>query len=182
MPALTNSQITDEIRTELEVTRTAFHTLFATLSESDWRRPSHNPGWTNGEILTHMLFGFILLLVLLPLTRWWGRLPSASSKPFAWLLNALTGPFHWFNALGARMQARVFTYHRIGRWYDRIHAALLQKVESINDEEWAHGMYYPTRWDAQFTEFMTLEKLCHYPVVHFNFHREQIAISGGKND
>jgi hypothetical protein len=36
-------------------------------------------------------------------------------------------------------------------------------------------MYYPTKWDPNFEEFMTLEKLFHYPVTHFNFHLTQIA-------
>ena len=35
-------------------------------------------------------------------------------------------------------------------------------------------MYYPTRWDPNFEEFMTLEHLIRYPVVHLRFHRKQI--------
>ncbi len=73
------------------------------------------------------------------------------------------------------MQARVFTHERIGELYDRVNAMLLRKVASIRDEEWEHGMYYPTRWDPNFSEFMTLEKLFHYPVAHFNFHLNQIS-------
>jgi len=56
-----------------------------------------------------------------------------------------------------------------------VYASLLKKAASIKDGEWERGMYYPTRWDANFSEFMTLEKLFHYPVIHFNFHRDQIA-------
>jgi hypothetical protein len=166
----------ESIRSELESARTSFHALLARLSEEDVRRQSLNPGWTNGEILTHMLFGFIVVNVLLPLTRTWGKLPKGSSKPFAMLLNAITKPFNWVNALGARMQGKVFTYPRLGKLYDRIHASLLKQVASIKDEEWQHGMYYPTRWDSNFSEFMTLEKLLQYPVVHYNFHRNQLAL------
>ncbi len=36
-------------------------------------------------------------------------------------------------------------------------------------------MYYPTRWDANFGEFMTVEELFRYPVTHFNYHLGQIA-------
>lgn len=136
---------------------------------------SHNPGWTNGEILAHMTFGFIVINVLLPMARLWGRLPKASSKWFAWLLNVVTGPFNWVNALGARFQSRVFNYERIGKVYDWVHTSLLKQVDSIKDDEWQHGMYYPTKWDSNFDEFMTLEKLFHYPVIHFNFHLNQIA-------
>lgn len=172
----TNSTLIREtIRTELEATRETFHALLNSLTEESMHGRSHNPGWTNGEILAHMTFGFIVINVLLPMARLWGRLPKGSSKWFAWLLNAFTGPFNWFNALGARGQGRVFTRKRIGTIYDRIYFSLLRQVDSIRDDEWQHGMYYPTKWDSNFDEFMTLEKLFHYPVIHFNFHLNQIA-------
>jgi len=109
------------------------------------------------------------------MARIWGRLPKGSSKWFAWLLNVFTGVFNWFNMLGARGQGKVFTYQRIGKIYDRVCFSLLRKIDSIKDDEWEHGMYYPTKWDSNFDEFMTLEKLFYYPVIHFNFHVEQIA-------
>ena len=167
----------EAIYLELEAAHSAFHSLLATLSEEDLRRQSLNPGWTNGEILAHMLFGFIVVNALLPMTRMWGRLPKSSSKPFAALLNASTRPFNWVNAWGARMQGKVFTYQRLGKIYDWVYRSLMKQVRSIKAEEWQRGMYYPTRWDSNFSEFMTLEKLFHYPVIHFNFHRGQISPS-----
>ena len=163
------------IRAELEATRTAFHALLASLSENDLRQPSHNPGWANGEILAHMLFGFIVLNALLPMARFWGYLPPRFSKPLAWLLNAFTGPFNWLNAVGARLQARIFTCQRLGKLYDLALLSLNRQIDSIQGDEWGHGMYYPTRWDSNFSDFMTIESLLHYPVIHFNFHRRQIA-------
>ena len=160
---------------QLNAARVGFHVLLNSLSEQDYRKQSLNPGWTNGEILAHMTFGFIIVNVLLPMARVWGRLPKGSSKWFAGLLNIFTGPFNWFNALGARGQGKVFTYERIGKIYDRAHDSLLKKINSIQDKEWEHGMYYPTKWDSNFDEFMTLEKLFYYPVTHFNFHLTQIA-------
>lgn len=174
MTQTNDATVPESIRAELESTRSTFHALLESLSEEDSRRPSLNPGWTNGEILAHILFGFIILNALLPMARLWGRLPKGSSKPFAWLLNISTGPFNWFNALGARMQGKVFTYQRIGKLCDSVCASLLKKVASIQDEEWEHGMYYPTQWDGNFSDFMTLEKIFRYPVIHFNFHRNQI--------
>jgi hypothetical protein len=73
------------------------------------------------------------------------------------------------------MQGRIFTRRRIGRIYDRTYFSLLRKLDSIAEDEWEHGMYYPTQWDSNFDEFMTLEKLFHYPVTHFQFHLGQIA-------
>ena len=163
------------IQTELESTRATFHTLLDSLSENDLRKKSHNPGWTNGEILAHMIFGFIILNALLPMARLWGLLPKRASKIFARVLNALTVPFNWVNGLGARLQAQVFTYNRIGKVYDWIYFSLVRQINLIKDDEWERGMYYPTHWDSNFSDFMTIEKLFHYPVIHFNFHLKQIA-------
>jgi len=112
---------------KLNAAHAEFHKLLDSLSEQDFQRQSLNPGWTNGEILAHMTFGFIIINVLLPMARLWGRLPKASSKPFAWLLNLFTSLFNWFNALGARGQGKVFTHQRIGKIYDRAYFSLLKK-------------------------------------------------------
>jgi len=120
------------------------------------------------------MFGFIILTALLPLARLWARLPKWTSKPFAWLLNAFTGPFNWINALGARGQARLFTYTRLGKIYDWANSQLMKQIDHIQDDEWERGMYYPTRWDPNFDEFMTIRELFRYPVKHFNFHLDQI--------
>ena len=165
----------DNILSELNATRAAFHTLLDSLSEQDFHRQSLNPGWTNGEIVAHVTFGFLIVNVLLPMARVWGRFPKSSSKPFAWLLDACTAPFNWINMLGARGQGRVFTHRRVAKIYDRVYSSLLKQANSIKENEWERGMYYPTRWDPNFSEFMTLEKLFHYPVNHFNFHLAQIA-------
>src|SRR5215207_10586978 len=165
----------DKIIGALNAAHTDFQHLLESLSEQDFKKQSHNPGWTNGEILAHMTFGFIVVNVLLPMARVWGRLPKSSSKWFAWVLNAITRPFNWVNALGARFQSKVFNYERVGKVYDWVHASLLKQIDSIKEDEWQHGMYYPTQWDSNFDEFMTLAKLFHYPVIHFNFHLKQIA-------
>jgi hypothetical protein len=165
----------DEILSQLARARDSFHSLLKSFSEQDFQKQSLNPGWTNGEILAHMTFGFIITDMTIPLTRLWGRLPKGSSKWFAWLLNVFTGPFNWINALGARGQGRVFTPQRIGNIYDRVYVSLVKKANSIKDDEWERGMYYPNKWDDNFEEFMTLEALFHYPVRHFSFHLTQIA-------
>ena len=167
--------IQEQILEELQTTHLAFHQLLDSLSAEEFDKQSLNPGWTNGEILAHMTFGFLIVNVLLPLARLWGRLPKGSSKWFASLLNAFTGPFNWINALGARGQGKLFTRERVGRIYDRSYFSLLKMIHSIKANEWEHGMHYPTKWDSNFSEFMTLEKLFHYPVIHFNFHLTQIS-------
>lgn len=165
----------EEIRTLYASTRAEFHALLASISEEDWDKQSLNSGWSNGEIFAHILFGFIILNVLLPMARLWGKFPKETSKPFAHFLNFMTKPFHWINALGARGQGKVFTYRRIGKIFDKVHASLLAKANTIEGNEWQKGMYYPTKWDPNFSDFMTLEKLLLYPVAHFKFHQNQIA-------
>jgi len=55
-----------EILKELETAQAQFQELLGTLSEDDFIKQSLNPGWTNGEILAHITFGFIVINVLLP--------------------------------------------------------------------------------------------------------------------
>ena len=54
-----------EIHAELEAAHTKFHSLLNSFSEQDFQKQSLNAGWTNGEILAHMTFGFIIVNVLL---------------------------------------------------------------------------------------------------------------------
>ena len=34
---------------------------------------------------------------------------------------------------------------------------------------------HPIQWDSNFGDFIMIEKLFHFPVIHFNFHLGQIA-------
>lgn len=165
----------EEIRTVYLLTRNEFHALLQSIAEEDWKKQSHNLGWSNGEIFAHILFGFIILNALLPMARLWGKLPKASSRPFAKFLNFITKPFNWINALGARGQGKVFTYRNVGRFFDNTVSSLISKANGIYIDEWPRGMYYPTKWDPNFSDFMTLEKLFLYPVAHFKLHKDQIA-------
>ena len=160
---------------DLAEVHAAFHALLDSLTDADLRQPSRNPGWTNGEVLYHMAFGFIILAALVPLVRFWGRVPRRYSKRFAWLLNSATGIFNWVNALGARGGGRIYTHRRIGRKFDRTYAAILRLVATTKADEWSLGMHYPTCRDSLFHDYMTLEDICRYPIAHFTFHLQQVA-------
>jgi len=175
MTSNNDKKTAESIRSELKSTHAAFHAILDSFSEEDLHHQSLNPGWTNNEILTHMVFGFVIVIALLPMVRMWGILPRKSSKWFAVMLNAFTLPFNWLNRLGARLQARVVSFKRIGPLFDRTYASILKRVDSIKNEEWQRGMYYPNRWDPNFNEFMTLEMIFHYPVKHFNLHIKQLS-------
>ena len=78
--AVNNPSTREILRGAHETTQITFHALLDSMTEDDLHRQSLNPGWTNGEILAHMMFGFIVINVLLPMARLWGRLPKGSSK------------------------------------------------------------------------------------------------------
>jgi hypothetical protein len=93
--------------------------------------------------MAHMVFGFVVVIALLPLTRLWGRLPKDSTRAFARMLNRFTGPFNSVNAFGARMQGRLFAPDRIGAVYDWAAGWLLKKATTIGDAEWERGSIIP---------------------------------------
>ncbi len=164
------------MRRELEDAEKSFYKLISSLSEKDLKKKSKNAGWTNGGILFHILFAYIIVSALIPLLRFFGRFPKSFSKNFANILNFGTSLFNWINALGARGGASVFNKKRLRNKASSIFDSLLKKIDSIEESDWKAGMYYPTKWDSLFDEYMTLEKLFHYPTKHFKFHLKQIRV------
>lgn len=162
------------LRSELEATRNAFHALLSSMNDEDLRKRSNNQGWTNGEILFHMTFAFMLLPALVLSLRMWGRLPKRFSKVFARFLNSMTVPFNAINALGARGGGRFYKRERLSKRFDKSVGSLFKLLDSTGNDVWTRGMFYPTRWEGLFDDYMTLEKLIHYPAAHFEFHRGQI--------
>jgi hypothetical protein len=163
------------LREEVQRARAEFHAIRSAIPEQDWRAPSLNPGWTNGEVMFHIALGFIVGARLIPMLRFWSRFPPGFSLLFAKLLNVLTPAFNVINAVGARGGARVYSQKRIGRRFDRACASILASLSRAPDDALSAGMYYPTRWDALFSDFMTLTDVVHFPVKHFRFHAHQLA-------
>lgn len=163
------------IRSELDATRAGFHALLDEITPENLARRSHNPGWTNGEVLFHITLGFILIPVLVPILRVFGRLPRRYSKTFAAVLNSGTRPFNAINGLGPRIGTKLLSGRRLGDQYDRSHRAILRIVDSLPDREWSRGMYYPTRWEPLFADYMLLEDVLRFPSLHFRFHQDQLS-------
>jgi mycothiol maleylpyruvate isomerase-like protein len=164
-----------ELVAKLEQARIDFHDVRSALSDTDWRAPSKNPGWTNGEVMFHVTLGFIVVSRLTQMMCLWARLPAGFSLVFAAVLNLATPVFNLVNAAGARGGARIYSRKRIGRRFDSAHASLLAIVARVPDDEWSGGMYYPTRWDSLFRDYMTLAEVVAYPVKHFRFHTRQLS-------
>jgi hypothetical protein len=164
------------VRAELREAGAAFHALLDSASDEDLRRRSSGTRWTNEQLLYHMLFGYIVVLALLPLVRLFGRLPPGASRAWARLLNASTRPFDVINYWGAVGGARVYDHRRMGAKFDRTVAALSRRLDAERDTELARTMHFPVRWDPFFADTMTLEDVYRYPTRHFDFHRAQLSL------
>lgn len=164
------------VHEDMERARTVFHQLLDEASEEDLRRPSNGTRWTNKQLLFHMLLGYLIMWALLTLVRVFDKLPVRVSRAFAWLLNAVTAPFDVVNFLGSWLGGTVLGRHRMAAMFDRVIAFLHRRLDSETDADLARGMYYPTRWDPFFQDFMTLEDVYRFPTQHFDFHLQQLTL------
>ena len=81
----------------MEQARKEFRRLLDGATAADLRRPSDETKWTNQQLLFHMLFGYLVVRALLPLTRLFGRLPGGASAAFARLLDRVRWAFRLVN-------------------------------------------------------------------------------------
>lgn len=164
------------ITDELEQARGDLHALLAVATPTRLGARSNGTRWTNEQLLFHMVFGFLVVRRLLRLVRLVSRLPAPVGRGFARLLDAGRIPFHWVNYLGSCGGALVFNRDRMGWLCDRTIGALIANLAREREEGLARGMPFPTSWDPYFTEFMTLEDVYRYPVLHYRHHRAQLTL------
>ncbi len=163
-------------REELEQVRQDFRQLITRASVPDLQRPSDRTRWTNGQLLFHMLLGYLVTRALLEVVRAFGRLPRWASRTFAWLLDGARRPFHLVNYLGSCAGARIIPPARMPGVLDRVTAALERSLGRETRAGLRRGMHYPTTWDPFFTGYMTLADLYRYPTLHYRFHRKQLTL------
>ncbi|MGC5651727.1 UNVERIFIED_CONTAM: DinB family protein [Kocuria sp. CPCC 205316] len=166
-----------EIRDELERVRVDFHALVAAATPADLHRPSSGTRWTNGQLLFHMFFGYLVVRRLIPLVRLMGRLPEPVSRTFAQVLEAGTRPFHIVNYQSDRGAARMIRGPRLIRWFDRTLDALQAQLEAEPAAALVRGMHMPVTWDPYFREWMSLAEIYHYGTQHYDHHRQQLTLS-----
>ena len=162
---------------EWERDRRDFHQLVEHADEATLRRPSNGTRWTNRQLLFHMLLGYLILRALLRLVRIFGRLPSGASRNYARLLNAGTRPFDVMNYLGSYAGGNTLSPHRMLVMLDHVIDKLHRRLDAESESDLARGMYYPTRWDPFFREYMTLADVYRFPTQHFDFHRQQLTLN-----
>ncbi len=164
----------ERLRAELEAARATFHAVLASLSDAQLKQRSKNPAWTNQQLVFHMAFGFFLLPSLIRIVLVLRRLPRPVSQLFARLLNSATVPFNWINAAGPALVGTRFTRRALGATFDRVHAHVLRRIDAIREADLELGMYYPDRWEPLFQDYMTLEDILRYPVLHVRSHLQHI--------
>jgi hypothetical protein len=163
------------VHAELERVRQTFARHVVEMKHEDLRRKSNGTEWTNRQLLFHMLFGYLLVRNLLWMVKVLGHLPRSSTKPFAALLNFCTRPFHRINYLGSVCGGAVFTPQRMQRRLDGVTAKLDRDLHRQGEAALTRGMYYPTRWDPYFKQYMRLGDIYHYPTQHFDHHDRQLS-------
>jgi len=160
----------------MEQASQTFHCLLDSATVAELSRPSNGTKWTNGQLLFHMFFGYLIVVRLLVLVRIFGRLPDGVSRGFAGALEASTGPFHVINYLGSIGGPRLLGYEGMGRRFDQVVAKLLRHLDHESEAELSRGMHYSTSWDPYFKAYMTLTDVYRYPTQHFEHHRHQLTL------
>lgn len=164
-----------DIDAELERVAADFHRLVDSATPAELRMPTNGTKWTNKQLLFHMLFGFILVRVLLPLVKGFGRLPPVASRTFASILNAGTRAFHVVNYLSALPGGTVLDGHAMGRLMDRTIQRLGRRLARESERTLGLEMHFPVGWDPYFKDVMTVADVYHYPTQHYGHHRRQLT-------
>ncbi|MFG1645629.1 DinB family protein [Amycolatopsis sp. NPDC049252] len=155
------------------------HGLLADASPTDLRRLSDGTRWTNEQLLYHMVFGYLIVRVLLPLVRGVSRLPAPVGEAFAATLDAGTRPFDVVNFWGAVGGAKVFDHRRMASLLDRVVAALHRRLETETEAGLQRGMAFPPRWNPFFKDRMSVLDVYHFATQHFDFHARQLTLDPG---
>ncbi|MHA7653632.1 DinB family protein [Mycobacterium sp. ML4] len=161
--------------------RADFHYLLSVVGEDEWDSATSETKWTNEQLLFHMVFGYMVVLRLLSLVRIFGRLPDAFSRNYARMLNSAAQPFHLINYYGTCLAASFYNRNRMGAKMDRTIGSLQRRIAGLDDTELRRGMFFPTRWDPYFREYMSLADVCWYPGRHYGYHRRQLRLSNGSS-
>ncbi|MBN9607892.1 MAG: maleylpyruvate isomerase [Actinobacteria bacterium 69-20] len=168
------------IHEELERVRLDLHQLVEQATAFDLGRRTRDTRWTNGQMLWHMVFGYLIVWRLLPGVRLFGRLPDCFGRRFAAVLNAGTRLFHVINYLGGCGGAVVFHGARLAGLLDRTVSRLHRRLDAESEESLGRRMHFPVRWDPFFTETMTVADVYHYGTRHYDFHRTQLTLEPGE--
>ena len=150
------------LRARLEETRLAYHSLVEELSDEEWDGKQTATAWTVRELLSHMVDGLAHTPDAIDHVR--------RGKPFLDFPPVLNRLGHAINYWLSKWKARGQTRQTVLARYDAAHQTLLNKLESIRDDEWSRGA--PCYGEG----YKTVLDLCVLPNRHFQEHAAQVAI------
>ena len=149
------------LRAQLEETRLAYHRFVESLTDEEWESKHTETNWTVREMLSHIVDGVAHASPAIDHVR---RGKSFLNLPP--FLNWLTAPAnYWISKRSARGQTRQTIVAR----YDAAHQALLNKIDSIRDDEWSLGAH------CYGEGYKTVLDLCVLPNRHLEEHAAQFA-------
>lgn len=164
-PTLTDGPLRQALRAELETTRQAFYALLAALTPEDWQRPSLNPAWTTGEILTHIT-GYLFIIP--------SQLVLLQTRTFPDLTQESADALNDDNVRQTREDAQAQSLSSIAQTYETAHAATLAALVTVRNDEWQLGAQMPDMGPTFSGEYRTIEGLFRYHARHFAEHVAQV--------
>jgi ubiquinone/menaquinone biosynthesis C-methylase UbiE len=108
----------------LNAARVGFQALLGGLTDADLRSPSGNPAWTNGAVLTHLVWS----LELLPRE-------VAGARKGQGMFNFPPPLRDLLNAWGTRLAARDQTLSRLRQRYETAFTGALATLDGVSDDE-----------------------------------------------
>lgn len=167
---------TTDVDAELERVAADFDRLLQSATAAELHAATTGTKWTNKQLLFHMLFGFILVRVLLPLVKLLGKLPPGASRAFAASLNSATRPFHVVNYLSALPGGALLSTRAMGRLMHTTIEGLRGGLARESEHTLTLAMHFPVGWDPYFEDVMTVADVYRYPSQHYEHHRRQLTI------
>lgn len=161
------------IEEELYRVEADFVELVGRADRSDLRRRSSGTRWTNGQLLYHMVFGYLIVRTLMPLVHVLGR--RGRGRRFAALRNAARRPFHMVNYVGSWAGGQVLPPAATVALMRRTLRALRWRLGRETDQTLALTMHFPTAWDPYFRPRMSVQDVYHYGTEHYEHHRRQLT-------
>jgi hypothetical protein len=140
------------IHDEMDRAYVTFAQLTRNASRSALNAPSDGTRWTNQQLLFHMMFGYLIVRRLLPIVRFFDRLPDRASRSFAAVLNAATRPFHLVNYLGSCAGGTVLSLARTEKLLKRTIEALHLELGKEDESNLCRAMHFPVGWDPYFKD------------------------------
>ena len=117
----------EDIKRELEETRTGYHALLQSLSPEDFKKKSANPAWTVGQLMYHLAWAYGFTTQ--------GVEQARKEKGF----NPPQFISDFANTWVTRIGARGATAENLAKKYDDSHQKARAIVDTIQDDEWSKG-------------------------------------------